>query len=721
MAANVAPVPPTIDLSGDRDHVVAEVKRACREWGGFVAVGHGINPSLLVETLRRGHAFFDLPLAVKEKYNLTRNGTRWRGYMPQGGERSENGVLVDFKEGLYLGEEHDATNPRVQARLPTFGTNVLPDVELPEMRDMVSRWLGAMKGLGDRMMDVLSLALGLRETYLREHVTERKPVVLPRLFRYPPQQKRGDDGDGGGDTDGAEVRWGIGKHSDYGLWTMILTDAPGLEFLHPQHGWCAVPLVDGGIVMNVGDVLDRLSDGRFRSPYHRARNLSRDVPRLSAPFFYDPSWNARMATLPLPEGDGWNPSAEERKAIRTRWERTKIRCKFDGRVAYSEFLAKKVAKVFPDVVPPSLWRNFASTSAPSTRHALTVPVPEKRPTSALQEAIEEQRQRVLKHPLYAELRGGGGGGGDVAGAAAPVPLAVIRRFMEHHVWCVWDYFQPLKRLQRELTCTTVPWVPRGDPQLRRFINEIVLEEETDLFEDKTTYGSHLELYLRGMAQAGADCIPMERFLKGLSQKAEVAAAEGVPTLLTADHIADSAEAEGAPPAAVAHIRATLRLAMEGSKAEVAAVFAFGREDVIPLMFVELLPGAGLGGGANGEDRTSIFRYYLERHIELDGEDHGPLAIRLVETVCHEGGAAAWGAATAAVNGALAHRCALWDAVRARGDGTGTVPAFAPGVAVQQKQSSKTPLHSPPRVKRTATPHASPDSVAILFSGDDDEC
>ena len=681
---------PVIDLSGAASVVAEEIGLACRDWGAFVAVGHGIDPALLDEAIKAGHAFFDLPAATKEKYNLTRNGARWRGYMPLGGERSENGTLVDFKEGLYLGEDHNARDPRVLAGLPTFGTNVLPDDELPTMRGLMGRCLDEMRLLGDQCMDHLSTALGLEETYLRDHVTEHSPVVLPRLFRYPPQL-RGSGGSyggvggcsgsgaGAGDTrspaghsaGGKEARWGIGRHSDYGLWTMILTDAPGLEFQHPVHrGWCKVPWIPGGIAMNVGDVLDRLTSGRFRSPYHRARNLSFDHSRISLPFFYDPGWNARMRTLPLPNRrpEEGQEDEGEHAATQERWAHTKIRCAFDGRVPYSEFLAKKVAKVFPDIIPRSLWRNIESTSAPSTRHALTVPVPEKRSTSALLEAIEKQRQRVLKHPLYDALRGDGVHVDGVA-SYSPPPLAFVRCFLEHHVWSVYDYFSLLKRLQRELTCTTVPWVPKGDRQLRRFINEIVLEEESDLFEDKETYGSHLELYLRAMTQVGADTGPMTRFLGGLRLQQEEAAS-GKTTMVpqTADSIADNAAAEGAPAASVAHIRSTLRLAMEGSTPEVAAVFAFGREDVIPSMFAQLLPSEQVGereGEAVSSESISIFRYYLERHIELDGKDHGPIALRLVETLCGAGGTASWAAATSAVNAALADRHALWEAVRTR--------------------------------------------------------
>jgi hypothetical protein len=276
-----------------------------------------------------------------------------------------------------------------------------------------------------------------------------------------------------------------------------------------------------------------------------------------------------MQTLPLPgaaSGDDYDYSADLEARVE-RWAHTKIRCSFDGRVPYSEFLAKKVAKVFPDIVPRELWQNFESTSEPSTRHVLTVPVPEKISTSKLVAAIEKNRQRVLKHPVYETIHRAAQGG-----SAA---LVMLHQFMEHHVWAVWDYFQLLKRLQQELTCTTLPWVPKGDPQLRRFVTEIVLEEETDITEDGATYGSHLELYLRGMRQAGADAGPMERFLDRISND------KNVNAKADADALATIARDEGAPPAAVAFILSTCRLAAQGSVAEVAAVFTFGREDVIP--------------------------------------------------------------------------------------------------------------------------------------------
>ena len=133
--------------------------------------------------------------------------------------------------------------------------------------------------------------------------------------------------------------------------------------------------------------------------------------------------------------------------------------------------------------------------------------------ATLQNNIKDNRHRVLNHPLYSHMR---------ATAVDDKEMSkLIPIFMEHHVWCVWDYFQILKRLQQDLTCTTLPWRPKGDRRLRRFINEIVAEEETDVFEDMKTPGSHLELYLRGMREAGANTAPMENFLKMLESNEDL--------------------------------------------------------------------------------------------------------------------------------------------------------------------------------------------------------
>ncbi len=383
--------PPIISLQSPT--AVQEIDKACSTWGAFVLVDHGIGPETLDEVLLLGHEFFQMPLETKHKYNLQDFGAKWRGYMPIGGERSAKGKITDAKEGLYMGDEHPPDHARNGA--PTFGTNVFPEEEMPTMKEVFLAYHEQMRELGNRMMRVLAVGLGLEEGYIEDKITEHEPVILPRMFRYEKQP-------GGGSTtkedtnedcamsceekvNSEEPRWGIGRHSDYGLWTMILTDSPGLEFQHPELGsWHKVPFIKHGIIMNVGDVLDRLTCGRYISAYHRACNPSTSKYRLSLPFFYDPSWTAKMQQLPLHDVHVYNTPQRQK-----RWADTNIACIFDGNVEYSEFLAKKVAKVFPELVPESYWKNLKSTLQPSTRHALEVKCPDISTVAKAEEKVKE--------------------------------------------------------------------------------------------------------------------------------------------------------------------------------------------------------------------------------------------------------------------------------------------------------------------------------------------
>jgi isopenicillin N synthase-like dioxygenase/HD superfamily phosphodiesterase len=384
-ATTSMPVVPIISWTSPT--AVEEIDQACSTIGGFVLTDHGIPTELLDSILKTGHSFFELPEDVKQHYNLQKYGAKWRGYMPVGGERSVHGTRMDYKEGLYMGDEHSPEDPKVKASMPTFGSNVYADEELPEMRPLFHDYHKHMTALGNQMMDTLSDALGLETSYLQTYITQKDPVILPRMFRYLPQQPQ---------RSHHETSWGIGRHSDYGLWTMILTDQPGLEFQIEATGeWVPVPFVKHGIVMNVGDVLDRLTSGRYISPYHRARNHSFKTHRLSLPFFYDPAWDAGLVTLPLAE------AATAKRNPPPRWENTKITGDLDGSVAYSEFLAKKVAKVFPDLVPEDYWRSLASTSSPSTRHALVVESPDivvtRRVVKEVQDFYEDNPQIKASH------------------------------------------------------------------------------------------------------------------------------------------------------------------------------------------------------------------------------------------------------------------------------------------------------------------------------------
>jgi hypothetical protein len=245
----------------------------------------------------------------------------------------------------------------------------------------------------------------------------------------------------------------------------------------------------------------------------------------------------------------------------------------------------------------------------------------------LQTQLQPARQRMVDHTLYRRIQS----------------LADLRTFMEYHVFAVWDFMSLLKALQRELTCVELPWVPKGNPATRRLINDIVLEEETDL-DPEGQPTSHFELYLRAMREAGADTAPAERLLAALAEGASVPAA--------------LAAAE-APAAVQDFVKHTFAVIAAGQPHAVAAAFTFGREDVIPDMFRNLV--ADLGQRFPGQLDTFI--YYLNRHIELDEDHHAPLAHQMVRDLCGTD-PQRWQQAAEVAQQGMAARVALWDGIQA---------------------------------------------------------
>lgn len=241
--------------------------------------------------------------------------------------------------------------------------------------------------------------------------------------------------------------------------------------------------------------------------------------------------------------------------------------------------------------------------------------------------LTELRQQLLLHPIYAAVN----------------DLPALRRLMREHVFAVWDFMSLLKRMQQLATCVNVPWIPPKNASESRFILEIVLGEEAD--EDgRGGYASHFELYHAAMQELGADTAPIDRFLAGLQ------AGRDWPSLL--------AEADILPTTRD-FVRHSLEVATRGAPHEVASAFFYGREDVIPDMFsrlVETIARQGL--------QVERFRHYLQRHIELDGDQHGPLAARLLESLC-AGLPERRAAADATACTALRQRIGLWDGVLAQ--------------------------------------------------------
>ena len=246
---------------------------------------------------------------------------------------------------------------------------------------------------------------------------------------------------------------------------------------------------------------------------------------------------------------------------------------------------------------------------------------------SVKEQIEASRQELVAHPAFQWVN--------------TVPRA--RHFMEAHVWAVWDFMVLLKSLQRELTCVDTYWVPKGDPAVRRLINEIVHGEESDV-DQQGNATSHFELYLRAMSEAGADIAPISNFIKDLQR--------GVQPL-------EALEASDAPESAKAFVRQTLDVVARGDASEIAAVFTFGREDLIPDMFIEIVRYLK----STFPNELGLFAYYLERHIEIDGDLHGHLAEQMVELLCGDN-VEKWNQAALSSKTALQSRIELWTAVMA---------------------------------------------------------
>jgi hypothetical protein len=248
------------------------------------------------------------------------------------------------------------------------------------------------------------------------------------------------------------------------------------------------------------------------------------------------------------------------------------------------------------------------------------------PIAFLQQEVAPARRLLLNNSLYHSVQS----------------LTDLRRFMEHHVYAVWDFMSLLKALQQELTCVEVPWVPSSVPAMRRLINEIVLEEESDLDQQGHPI-SHFELYVRAMEECGADTAPIRRLV------AAVADGRSIERAL---------EVANAPESVREFVLTTFDIIGTNKPHVVAAAFTFGREDLIPDMFRQLV--GDLGNRFPGQLDT--FTYYLNRHIELDEDVHAPLARQMVRELCADA-PERWLEAQQVAIRCMEARMALWDGVR----------------------------------------------------------
>lgn len=241
----------------------------------------------------------------------------------------------------------------------------------------------------------------------------------------------------------------------------------------------------------------------------------------------------------------------------------------------------------------------------------------------IKEAIEPLRQEIISHEVYSSIRS----------------IEDLQIFMQYHVYAVWDFMSLLKSLQRNLTCVDVPWFPIGSADTRYLINEIVIGEESDVDENGNRI-SHFELYLKGMAQSGVDTTAIEKF---------------IATLRTQKDLKQAFAKAQTPIEAQSFVNFTFDIINSGKTHLQAAIFTFGREDLIPNMFYAMVEDLN----NKFPQDTSIFKYYLERHIEVDGEHHSQLALQMTANLCNEN-ETYWQEVESAIITCLERRIELWN-------------------------------------------------------------
>ena len=240
--------------------------------------------------------------------------------------------------------------------------------------------------------------------------------------------------------------------------------------------------------------------------------------------------------------------------------------------------------------------------------------------------IQLQKEVLLNHSLYEKVK----------------TMADLNSFLETHVYAVWDFMSLLKALQAQLTCTTTPWFATKNPETRYLINEIVLAEETDLTIDGRRQ-SHYEMYVEAMEACGANTSGMEDFLSEINSLQNIFVAIKQSDL---------------HPNIKAFLDFTFRIIEQGKTHEIAAAFTFGREDVIPSMFTVILKN--FQANFPKTDLSKLI-YYFERHIELDADEHGPMAMKMITELCGTD-ATKWKDVEEVSILALEKRIALWDAI-----------------------------------------------------------
>ena len=264
--------------------VATQIRAAALAAGFFYVRNHGITASLIERQFELTQALFDLPLAAKQAVSLTQSRCM-RGYEALGQQTLNAESRPDLKESFYCGLPYAADHPYVRQGFYSYGDNQWP-AELPQLAAQCQAYMDAMLALARRLMQLLALSLNLPETAFEGR--EDHPMVTLRLLRYPPHP-----------ADADERSFGAGAHTDWGSITLLAQDSlGGLEVSMPDGSWASATPIEGTLVINLGDMVPRWTNGMYHSNPHRVRNVySAGQPRHSIPFFYSPDYLASVAPV----------------------------------------------------------------------------------------------------------------------------------------------------------------------------------------------------------------------------------------------------------------------------------------------------------------------------------------------------------------------------------------------------------------------------------------
>ena len=316
---------PIIDISLlDRNpkEIAQNINVVCREHGFFYIANHGISAELQAQLKNLSQAFFNLPLSEKMKIDMSKGGKAWRGFFPVNGELTSG--QPDLKEGIYFGQELSPEHPLVVSQTPMHGANLFLEQPL-YFKETVLDYIEKVTQLGQRILEGIALSLGLKSDYFHQNYT-KDPLILFRIFHYPAQ-------------DSTQSQWGVGEHTDYGLLTILKQDEVGGLQVKSRGQWIDAPPISNTFICNIGDMLDRMTGGLYRSTPHRVLNQS-GISRYSFPLFFDPGFHTKVhkiENIDTPLEDDCNE----------RWDQSSVH-EVSG--TYGEYILGKVGKVFPELL-----------------------------------------------------------------------------------------------------------------------------------------------------------------------------------------------------------------------------------------------------------------------------------------------------------------------------------------------------------------------------------